>query len=135
MSRRHIVERRVDTCYNIVVFADELRRCRIAVICICGSDLIGQLGHSKNLVSVLIFIRRLHNNIVSGNIRDGHIIDHLVAVLGIGVVDILFYAGRKGGLGVLEHIVCIRRIVFVVIADCRKNRHRHDADKHHYAKN
>ena len=114
LSRRHIVKRRVDAGDNIVVFADKLRRRGIAVILICGSDLFRQLGHSENPVSVLVFIRRLHNNIVSGNIRDGHIIDHLVAVLGIGVVDILFYAGRKGCGCAFEHIMCFRNKFFVI---------------------
>ena len=44
---------------------------------------------------MLLQIRSLNDNVIAGNIRSGYIVDHLLSVLGIGIIYILVYAGRK----------------------------------------
>ena len=95
LTRGHVVEGGIDTCYYIVVFADKLRILGIAVLLISIGNLICQLVHTHNAVLMLLQIRSLNDNVIAGNIRSGYIVDHLLSVLGIGIIYILVYAGRK----------------------------------------
>ena len=113
----HVVEGRVDTGNNIVVFADILSVIRITVLLIGVRDLVGQLLHAQHTVFVLVQVRGLDNHIVTGDVRGGYIVNHLLAVLGIGVADVLCHTGRNRGSSARknimgfghESIVCLSR--------------------------
>ena len=103
----HVVKGRVYARNNIIVLADEVLIVRVGVLLIGICDLTSQLVHTHNAVFMLLQIRGLHHHVVAGNVRSGHIVDHLLAVLGIGIVDVLLYAGSQRGFSVLEHIVSL----------------------------
>ena len=103
----HVVEGRVYARNNIIVLADEVLIVRVGVLLICVCNLIGEFIHTHNTVFVLFEVGGLHHHVVAGNVRSGHIVDHLLAVLGIGIVDVLLYAGSQRGFSVLEHIVSL----------------------------
>ena len=105
----HVVEGRVYARNNIIVLADEVLIVRVGVLLICVCNLIGEFIHTHNTVFVLFEVGGLHHHVVAGNVRSGHIVDHLLAVLGIGIVDVLLYAGSQRGFSVLEHIVSLGR--------------------------
>ena len=127
----HVVEGGVDACHYVVILADELGIIGVAVLPVGIGHLVGELLHAHDAVFVLLEIGRLHHHVVPGDVRSGHIVDHLLAVLGVGVVDVLLHAGGQGRLRVLEHIVGLGCIV----RSGRKCRRRHHADKHQQAQN
>ena len=130
----HVVEGGVYACHYVVILADVLGIVGIAVLLIGIGDLIGQLFHAHDAVLMLLEIGRLHHHVVPGDVRRGHIVDHLLAVLGVGVVDVLLHAGGQGGLRVLEHIVGLGdKLSILPIGLDRQSRIREEAEHHHNA--
>ena len=132
----HVVEGGVHARHYIIIFADEQRIVRIGILLVGIGDLIAQLLHAHDLILMLLEIRGLDDYVVPGNVRSGHIVHHLLAVLGVGVVDILLHAGGQGGFRVPEYIVGLRGIAAlhsVPIGLGRQGRAGEEAEHHGYA--
>ncbi len=105
---------------------------RILLIRIC--DLIRELLHTEHAAFVLIEVGGLHDYVVTRDVGSGNIVDHLLAVLGVGVVDVLLHTGSEGRFGVLEHIVGLRGVLGACAAGlCCECDARHQAEHHHCA--
>ena len=117
MSRLHIIEGGIHARHYIIIFADKIRIVGIAVLFICVSNLRCQLVHTHGAVFVLLEIRCLDENIVAGDVRGGNIVNHLLAVGGISIIDILFHTGSELRRCTFKYIVCFRFKISVV---CRK---------------
>ena len=127
----HVVEGGVDACHYVVILADELGIVGVAVLPVGIGHLVGELLHAHDAVLVLLEIGRLHHHVVPGDVRSGHIVDHLLAVLGVGVVDVLLHTGSQGRFRVLEHIVGLgdKLGITAIRRECRA---RQQAEHHHH---
>ncbi len=103
LTRRHVVEGGVNTCYNIVVFADKVCIVGVCILFVGVGCLLGQLCHTQNAVLILIEVGGLNYNVVAGYVRCSDVVDHLLAVGGISILNILRNAGGKSRLGILVH--------------------------------
>ena len=98
----HIVSIAVAGGYNGIILADELGICGVAVFFICTGDHVGQLVHAVYII-LHILVCNLSYDIVTGQVGGGHVVNHLLAVVRIGIVGVIRYTGGKGLLRVLKH--------------------------------
>ena len=130
----HVIEGRIHSGDYVVVLTDVLRIFRVRILLIRICNLIRELLHTHYAVFVLIEVGGLHDYIVTGDVGSGNIVDHLLAILGVGVVDVLLHTGSEGRFGVLEHIVGFRDELGACAAglfcECGDG---HQAEHHHCA--
>ena len=131
LTGSHIIEGSVDACNDLVILANELLVRRIRVQLICISNLSRQLLHTELLVNILILVGGLYNNIITSNVGGCHIIYHLLAVLGIRIVNTLRYTGSNGRGRGRKTIVSLGH-KFVV---CGHGSHRQQAQQHDRSQN
>ena len=118
----HVVAVAVGRRYDLVVFADEFRVGGIGILLVGNSNHVRQLVQTV-LIALHILVCDLRDHVVPAEIRDGHIIDHLLAVIQVSIVRILLNAGCEGLLRVSEHGVGLRGVVTICEGKCiqRKN--------------
>ena len=122
----HVVEGCIDTCNDLIIFTDKAIARGVSVQLVSESNLVGELFHAEIAVDILLFVGCLNHNIITGDISSGYVINHLLAVLGIGVVNTLGYAGGNGRSGRREHVVSFRyKFCF-----CGKCAHGNHTQKH-----
>ena len=84
---------------------------------------------------MLLQIGSLNHNIIPADVRSGHIVYHLFAVFGVGIIGVLLYARDKRGFRMLKHVMCFRNETSVSAACiCRNNSARNEADRQHDTK-